>query len=300
MRFWTLEGQTPYEKARELQLKLVDLRAADLIPDTVLFLEHEPVITQGRGLQFTGAARPRHMPVPAMLPPGMSFSESERGGDLTYHGPGQLVIYPICKLDGTGFGPRHDIAGFLRGLEGVLIGELQSWGFDAESREHATGVWVGDKKIASVGIAIRKWVTYHGLAVNCVNDLKPFHLISPCGFSPEVMTRFVDLVAERGGLKAVSGWEGQGWRIALENRLARRFAEIASAAVDGRFEEVQIRRYGIDAALEHVRGLTALSPAAATGLTAEVAMGMTADVAKGMMPGSAASSATESSAPSVS
>jgi lipoyl(octanoyl) transferase len=222
-RFWSLRsdvGGVGYEEARALQLALVELRARDLIPDTVLFLEHEPVITRGRGLQFTGAERPRHMPAPAMLPPGIAFAESERGGDLTYHGPGQLVIYPICRLDGRGFGPNHDVAGFLRKFEQAIIRVI-----GGESRDAATGVWIGDRKVASMGIAVRRWVTYHGLAINCVNDLKPFHLISPCGFSPEVMTRVLDTL-EAGSPEAVelADWTGRG-RGKMEKRIAEAFSE---------------------------------------------------------------------------
>src|SRR4051794_4783445 len=140
MLFWSLEGLTDYEAARLLQLKLVELRARGVIPDTVLFLEHEPVVTRGRGLQFTGQDRPRHMPVPD-LPPGIGFAESERGGDLTYHGPGQLVAYPIVKLDGKGFGPDHDVTGFLRRFEQVLIDECMARGIVAVSKSDAAGVW---------------------------------------------------------------------------------------------------------------------------------------------------------------
>ena len=187
MEFRSLPGFVPYEEARKLQQELVEQRARDEIPDTVLFLEHEPVITQGRGLQWTGQPRERHMPVPALIPAGVSFCESERGGDLTYHGPGQLVIYPIVKLDGQGFGPDHDINAYLRKLEQVFVEDLKDLGLHSVPHESATGVWVANQKIASIGIAIRKWVTYHGVAINVVNDLKPFHLISPCGFSPDVM-----------------------------------------------------------------------------------------------------------------
>lgn len=208
-----------YAQTSELQKKLVELRASDEIPDTVLFVEHLPVITRGRGLQFTGALRPRHMPVPAQLPAGMDFSESERGGDLTYHGPGQLVVYPIFKLDGQSpHSPQHDVGAFLRGLEKVLISEFAALGLHAESRAEATGVWVGERKLVSLGIAIRKWVTYHGAAINVVNDLEPYHLISPCGFAPEVMTRLVDLLPEFALLKNTSDW-----RTELERRLALRW-----------------------------------------------------------------------------
>lgn len=227
MQFWSLKtpesALTPYEIVRQLQLKLVDLRAQDQIPDTVLFLEHEPVITRGRGLQFTGKQQPRNMPL-GPLPPSVSFAESERGGDLTYHGPGQLVIYPICKLDGQGFAPDHDISAFLRKVESAVMVELderlQSIGAKCEGVENATGVWVRPeggssedrKKIASMGIAVRKWVSYHGIALNCVNDLRAFQWISPCGFSPEVMTRLTDWVS----LDVTS------WRADLEVALARR------------------------------------------------------------------------------
>lgn len=210
MQFRSLPGLTPYERARELQLSLVESRAADEIEDTVLFLEHEPVITRGRGLQFTGAPRARHMPVPVELPPGIAFAESERGGDLTYHGPGQLVVYPIFKLDGKGFGPNHDLGGFLRRFEQVFIDELGARGFKAESRENAAGVWVEDRKIASMGIAVRKWVTYHGMAINITTDLKPFHLFSPCGFASDVMTRFADLAPS--GEDWRSDWEASIWK----------------------------------------------------------------------------------------
>ena len=111
-----------YESVRQYQLTLVEARARDEIENTILFLEHEPVITRGRGLQFTGTRRDRHMPLPVVLPAEVAFAESERGGDLTYHGPGQLVIYPIIKLDGSNaFAPKHDVAGFLRGLESTVI-----------------------------------------------------------------------------------------------------------------------------------------------------------------------------------
>ncbi len=238
MQFQSLPGVIDYESARKLQLEMVERRADDEIEDTVLFLEHEPVITRGRGLQFTGAPRPKHMPLPAKLPDGITFAESERGGDLTYHGPGQLVIYPICKLDGRGFAPRRDIGGFLRRFERVVgdeICEMSGGRLQYAYREGATGVWVGGRKVASMGIAVKRWVTYHGLALNCVNDLGPFGLISPCGFSSEVMTRLVDL------LPAVGLEDWPAARAKLEQRLAARMQELAGAtsafSVRNRFED---------------------------------------------------------------
>ncbi len=216
MQFWSLKGLVRYEEVADLQRALVEKRASGAIPDTVLFLEHEPVVTRGRGLQWTGVARERSIPLASPLPPSIAFAESERGGDLTYHGPGQLVMYPIVKLDGSGFGPNHDIAAFLRKLELVFVEWLRGLGLQSESREHATGVWADGKKIASIGIAIRKWVVWHGLAINVVNDLKPFHLISPCGFSPDVMGNLAELMEARG-----LAWDRANWRAWTESELAR-------------------------------------------------------------------------------
>ncbi len=233
MQFISFSGLTSYPRAQEIQAEFLDLRARELVQDTVLFFEHTPVITQGRGLQFTGEARERHMPVPVNLPPGVGFAESERGGDLTYHGPGQLVIYPIFKLDGTGFSPKHDIAGFLRKFEDVLIDELAHWGLQGSRKQNATGVWVGDRKIASIGIAVKKWVTYHGAALNVVNDLAPFHLISPCGFAPEIMTRVQDLAP-----KAKLGATWEYIRAKIEDRLARAFCPAQRAPVVSRVDQL--------------------------------------------------------------
>jgi lipoate-protein ligase B len=171
------------------------------------------------------------MPLLQSFPPEMTFAESERGGDLTYHGPGQLVFYPICKLDGKGFAPNHDVAGFLRKLETLLIQNLSQYGLTGSVHENATGVWLGTKKIASIGIAIRKWVSYHGVALNCVNDLKPFHLISPCGFHPEVMTRLSDWVPLN-----------SQWRSEIEQSLAQLFldstflVEVESLSLEAAFQ----------------------------------------------------------------
>lgn len=255
VRFWSLNGTNSYAKVRELQLRLVELRAAGQVPDTVLFLEHDPVITRGRGLQYTGVERPKHMPLPGPIPSGIEFSETERGGDLTYHGPGQLVVYPICKLDGQGLGPEKDVAGFLRLMEKVIVDELSSWGFNAESRANATGVWIGGRKVVSAGIAVRKWVTYHGLAINCVNDLKPFHLISPCGFNPEVMARLGDLLAEKQNMSSLAGWDtsdARSWRIALESRLARRMSSGMAGGIEA--ESPRIERMDLEEARLRVEG----------------------------------------------
>ncbi len=194
MEFVSLPGLTPYSKAHALQLELLEKRVRDEIPDTVVFVEHEPVITRGRGLQWTGEARERSVPLRSDLPAAVAYAEIERGGDLTYHGPGQLVIYPIIKLGASSRFPKPDVMAYLRELERIGVDELKRLGLtDARGVENASGIWIGERKIASLGIAVRKWVTYHGIAINLTTDLAAFRLIDPCGFDPEVMTRLSDL-----------------------------------------------------------------------------------------------------------
>ena len=171
-------GRISYEKAWALQLELVGQHVQGLISDTLLVLEHEPVITMGRRLNKDA-------------PPsigGVPVFPVERGGEATFHGPGQIVLYPIFHLD-IKFGPKA----FLRMLEEVIIAVLSRRGLEAYFIEGKTGVWLVDhegreRKIASLGIAVKGSVSYHGLALNVNTDLNYFKLISPCGFLPEVMT----------------------------------------------------------------------------------------------------------------
>lgn len=243
IQFWSLrenDGPVSYARAHALQLALVDLRARERIPDTVLFLEHPPVITRGRGLQFDPKAdpsRPKRMPIVGAIPNGVEVHDIERGGDLTFHEPGQLVIYPICKLgDPAGFSPERDISRFLRRFENAAIAALGEFGVKAHARENATGVWIERTppgKLASMGIAVRKWVTYHGLAINGVNAMAGFRLISPCGFSPDTMARLQDF-AEL----------GSDWRERLERAIALEMSE-------GR-PLVEITRLDLAKAAQHV------------------------------------------------
>lgn len=218
MEFRSLPGLIRYAEASALQQELLEKRVRDEIDDTVLFLEHAPVVTRGRGLQFTGQPRERAMPLVQPLPEGIEYCESERGGDLTYHGPGQLVVYPIWKI--------RDLGAYLRGLESAFIEVLGELGLRSEPRENATGVWVGERKVASIGVAVRKWVTYHGVALNVVNDLKPFHLISPCGFAPEVMTSLAELLPERSEWRDGAG-ASSSWRVELEERVGRALVQVS-------------------------------------------------------------------------
>ncbi len=170
-----LLGQRPYAPVHDLQRAWVDARAAGEVDDGVILVEHEPTITVGRA---RGAAAHVHDPR------GMPVIEVERGGDVTWHGPGQLVAYPIVKLEGT----KADLHLHLRALEQAMIDVLASVGVTAGRDPRNTGAWVDGRKIGSVGIACRRWVTWHGLALNVAVALDWFRSIEPCGFDPSVMT----------------------------------------------------------------------------------------------------------------
>ncbi len=215
VRFWSLTGSSPFREVLKLQHTLLESRAAGRCGDTVLFLEHAPVVTRGRGLQWRGEARDQAS-LPYLPEPGVDYFEIERGGDLTFHGPGQLVAYPICHLRERGL----QVVDWVRRLEQWLISALKLQGIEADIRKDFTGVWVGDHKIASLGIALRKWVSFHGVALNAVNDLQAFQAFSPCGLNAEVMTRVLDQIpaAERPQFQAT-------WRSQLEDQLRAAFRE---------------------------------------------------------------------------
>jgi lipoyl(octanoyl) transferase len=168
-------GRTGYEEAWRLQLRLVEERQADRAPDTLLFVEHPDVITLGR----RQSARDHVIDGEAM-----PIFEVERGGDATYHGPGQLVGYPILKLDEQ----ERDLHAYLRALEEALIATCADFGVRAERNPGLTGVWTSGRKLASIGIAVRRWVTLHGFALNVSTDLTRFAAIHPCGLDAQVMT----------------------------------------------------------------------------------------------------------------
>jgi len=165
-------GRTRYEDAHALQEAFVLARAENLVPDVLLFTEHEPVVTLGRG------STPGSTDVP-----GLSVIETERGGDATWHGPGQLVGYPILLLPED----RRDLHRYLRELEEVVIRALGDFGVIGERVEGKTGVWVAGRKLCSVGVAVRRWVTWHGFALNVHADLSDFRRFKPCGLDPALM-----------------------------------------------------------------------------------------------------------------
>ena len=168
-------GVLEYEEALERQRALVTLRQRDACGDVIVVVEHPHVITLGRRREaLANVVAPADVPV----------VEIERGGDVTYHGPGQVVLYPIVQLQED----EKDLHLFLRNLEEGIIKTLSRYGLDAGREEGKTGVWLDGRKLASMGIACRKWVTFHGLALNVTTDLGYFHRINPCGFESSVMT----------------------------------------------------------------------------------------------------------------
>jgi lipoate-protein ligase B len=185
-------GRRRYGEVLELQRDLCRQRVQDEISDDILLLvEHHPVVTMGRGTR----------PSSLLLPPaelraqGLEVFEVERGGDVTYHEPGQLVGYPILDLSRH----RQDLHWYLREVEGALISALAELEILAERRPGLTGVWTRDRKIASLGIHVKQWVTFHGFALNVVNPLTNFGLIVPCGIDNVVMT---SVARERGHMES--------------------------------------------------------------------------------------------------
>ena len=185
-------GVVPYAEALAWQRDLAQARIEARIPhDMLLLLEHPPVLTLGRN------SRDTHV-LPSA---GVDVFEVERGGDVTFHGPGQLVGYPI--LDLTGY--KQDLHWYLRALEQALIDALRTLGIAADRNPGYTGVWTGGRKIASIGVHVKQWVTWHGFALNVTTDLSYFDRIVPCGIPGVVMT---SIERERGnGKRETSLWD---------------------------------------------------------------------------------------------
>jgi lipoate-protein ligase B len=185
-----LRGLTPYGEALALQRELAAARSQQAIPDTVILLEHEPVITLG-----SRAVRAEELPLSddAYAERGIEIVEVPRGGRSTYHGPGQLVCYPILDLTQRG----RDLRRHVRGLESTIVATLAEFGVEGRSRSepHQSGVWVDDRKIASIGVRCSRWVTSHGLAINVDLDLGVYDLFDACGLRN---ARFTSIAAEAG------------------------------------------------------------------------------------------------------
>ncbi|MEA2333420.1 MAG: lipoyl(octanoyl) transferase [Thermoleophilaceae bacterium] len=195
-------GRVPYAEAFDLQRRLRDRRAEQELPDVLLVLEHPPVYTRGKRTE------------PGDLPMGEDFyrergievEDTDRGGRVTYHGPGQLVAYPIMAVD--------RVADFVHTMEAAIVAALRDEGVAAEARDTPfTGVWAGDSKIASIGVRVREGVSMHGLAVNVDNDLQPFEWIVPCGIEA---VRVTSVARETGRERSLP---------CFRKRMAYRFAE---------------------------------------------------------------------------
>jgi lipoate-protein ligase B len=165
-------GLRDYNEVLAIQHNLLDQRVKGEIPDSLIFVEHPHVITLGRKSDMKNIIE-HNLPV----------YQVERGGDVTYHGPGQLVGYPVFDINHD-----KDINKFLRKLEEVIILSLKEFSINAIRKEKYTGVWIEGKKIASIGISFKKWVSYHGFALNVATDLSYFYKINPCGLESSIMT----------------------------------------------------------------------------------------------------------------
>jgi lipoate-protein ligase B len=168
-----------YAEGHALMQRVLVQRLEDRVPDQLLLLEHDEIVTLGRR---TGSGPWESLAVPTL--------EVERGGEATWHGPGQLVGYPILALPPQ----RRDLHRYLRDLEQVLIDALAELGLPAERRPGLTGVWVGARKLCSIGVAVRRWVTWHGFSLNVCNDLSRLEGFASCGLAPGSMGRVSDRV----------------------------------------------------------------------------------------------------------
>jgi len=209
-----------YDPALRLQRKLVEELKAAETPDYayLLLLQHHPVITVGRsGSDDNVLARPEELERR-----GVEVRETNRGGDVTYHGPGQVVGYPIISLLSHG----KDVHAYMRRLESVLIGTLARYGIDAHRVSRKTGVWVGDEKVASIGIAVTRWVAWHGFALNVSTGPADFELIRPCGLEGVKMTSMEELLGRAVEIDEVAD--------VLAQEFAREFGmEVEPADIEG-------------------------------------------------------------------
>jgi lipoyl(octanoyl) transferase len=197
-------GRTEFARALALQERIVLKKRHDSsVEDELLLLEHESVYTIGRTPDQSSLLGAGHLPHPLFV--------INRGGQATYHGPGQLIGYPIIDLRRCG----QDLHKYLRWLEELLIEFLAEYRIAASRRESLTGVWVGDRKIASIGVGVRRWITMHGFALNVCGDLSPFNHIVPCGINDVAMT---SMERETGAAFSVAGVAASVEKLAL-NRI---------------------------------------------------------------------------------
>jgi lipoate-protein ligase B len=184
---WELGG-IEYNKAYELQRKLHRQRVMEEIPDVLLLLEHPPTITVGKSGRIENILVPRE----ELRERGVSLFFIDRGGDVTYHGPGQIVGYPVMDLKAR----DKDIRKFVHDIEEVLIRTVRDFGIAGGRDETHPGVWVEGRELAAIGLAVRRWVSMHGFALNVQPDMEHFALINPCGFTDRKAVSMVELIGE--------------------------------------------------------------------------------------------------------
>ena len=192
-------GFRDYGEVLKLQRELVEKRRASEIHDTLILVEHPDVITLGRRGTMEN-----------VLSDKLPIYWIERGGDATYHGPGQLVGYPIVGLQEA----KIDVVSFVRKIEDILMKTVADFGINSSRVEKKPGIWVEQKKLASIGIAVQHWVTFHGFALNVNTDLKKFYTIKPCGMEPSMMTSMQRILGKEVSLETV------------KNSIAKNFAEV--------------------------------------------------------------------------
>ena len=186
-------GEVGYREALDLQLAYLERRATRRIRDTLLLLTHPHVYTLGRAGDEANLLVPKE----TLASEGISVERVGRGGDITYHGPGQLVGYPIVLME------RPDVHKFVRSIEAALIDAMRAFGVESRRIEGLTGVWAGERKIASIGVGIRKWVTYHGFALNVTTDLSWFKRIHLCGLKGREATSIAEETGSAPTMEAV-------------------------------------------------------------------------------------------------
>jgi len=178
-----------FAEASHLQSELIELRLAGRIPDVILFLQHPPVLTIGA----FGGEQNVIISQDALKREGISIAHTDRGGDITYHGPGQLVGYPILDLKIRG----RDVHQYVHDLEEVVIRTLGDYSINAHRDPDYPGIWVGQEKICALGIRVVHWVTKHGFALNISNDLTPFSYINPCGITDRGTTSMQKVLGQK-------------------------------------------------------------------------------------------------------
>jgi lipoyl(octanoyl) transferase len=215
-RFFTLRpGRIPYRSGLVLQTRLLERRLQEKA-DILVLLEHTPVVTVGRGVK---SFQPL-VPLDFFARNGIDIARTGRGGDVTFHGPGQVVGYPIVSMEAVG----RDLHLYLRMLENVLLDSVEYFAVTAERIEGRTGIWVEGKKIASIGVGVRRWVSWHGFALNVGKDLSGFDTIVPCGLEGVEMT----------SLEKTTGRKIA--RAEVEEQIVRSFGRVFHAEYLGEYE----------------------------------------------------------------